>query len=265
MQSVRGIEISSRIRDLRAAFCATPAVHRSHSRGRRHVARRAPSLLLRALDADVRGTRAPATTAWALGPPLRRGSACRSRLRRRGYHGRMRPPPSLPLLRSVLGPAFDRLPAVLRALHSQGSGTWTGEVLVRSGSNLLSRLCAWVAGLPPRCEGRIQVGIEASADGETWTRRFPAHVMRSSLFLDRGRLGEWLGPMRFRYRLEPEGGRLLWSVERAWLLFLPLPRALFRGVVASESVDDGRYTFDVAAALPVIGLLVHYRGWLDVR
>lgn len=45
---------------------------------------------------------------------------------------------------------------------------------------------------------------------------------------------------------------------------LPLPRAWFRQVHASESERDGRYHFRVRAALPLIGTLVAYQGWLDV-
>jgi hypothetical protein len=43
-----------------------------------------------------------------------------------------------------------------------------------------------------------------------------------------------------------------------------MPASLFDGVVAREFQFDGRYRFDVRADLPVIGLLVHYIGWLDV-
>ena len=37
------------------------------------------------------------------------------------------------------------------------------------------------------------------------------------------------------------------------------------GVGAREFADGERYAFDVRAWLPLVGLLVHYTGWLDVR
>ena len=44
---------------------------------------------------------------------------------------------------------------------------------------------------------------------------------------------------------------------------LPLPRRLRPTTRASERIDaQGRFRFDVALFLPLIGLLVHYRGWL---
>ena len=44
---------------------------------------------------------------------------------------------------------------------------------------------------------------------------------------------------------------------------LPLPRFLAPRSQARAFVDDtGRYRFDVPITLPLIGALVHYRGWL---
>ncbi|MGO1071164.1 DUF4166 domain-containing protein [Lysobacter sp. CA199] len=58
---------------------------------------------------------------------------------------------------------------------------------------------------------------------------------------------------------------LTWRLVRVRALGLPLPLGWFGGVHAREFERDGRYRFDVRAALPGIGLLVHYRGWLDVE
>jgi hypothetical protein len=57
---------------------------------------------------------------------------------------------------------------------------------------------------------------------------------------------------------------LLWRIRRVSSLGIPLSAKWFDGVVAREFEEDGRYRFDVRAALPFVGLLVHYRGWLDV-
>lgn len=57
---------------------------------------------------------------------------------------------------------------------------------------------------------------------------------------------------------------LSWRLVRVHALGLPLPVGWFAGVGAREFERDGRYCFDVHAALPGIGLLVHYRGWLEI-
>ena len=58
---------------------------------------------------------------------------------------------------------------------------------------------------------------------------------------------------------------LTWRLVRVRALGLPLPLGWFGGVRAREFERDGRYRFDVRAALPGIGLLVHYQGWLNVE
>ncbi|MGH8078215.1 MAG: DUF4166 domain-containing protein, partial [Lysobacter sp.] len=85
-----------------------------------------------------------------------------------------------------------------------------------------------------------------------------------------GLLCERLGPVRFGFRLSVEalphaGFAIHWRLERVRLLGMPLPVRWFTGVHAREYESKGRYHFDVVAALPVAGLLVHYKGWLDVE
>ena len=52
-------------------------------------------------------------------------------------------------------------------------------------------------------------------------------------------------------------------IRRWWLGPIPLPLRLAPRSVACEWADDGRFRFDVPIALPLIGRLVHYRGWLS--
>ncbi len=88
--------------------------------------------------------------------------------------------------------------------------------------------------------------------------------MPSRLWDADGLLRERLGLATFDFRLDVLDGELIWRVERVRALGIPLPARFFRGVVAREFEQDGRYRFDVRAELPMLGLLVHYRGWLDV-
>ena len=52
------------------------------------------------------------------------------------------------------------------------------------------------------------------------------------------------------------------ELRRVSLLGLPIPRGLWPRVKAQERVVDGTFAFDVALSLPVVGLMIHYRGTL---
>ena len=51
-------------------------------------------------------------------------------------------------------------------------------------------------------------------------------------------------------------------LRRWWLGPLPMPLALAPLMSAREYEEEGRFRFDVRLALPLLGPLVHYRGWL---
>jgi len=138
-------------------------------------------------------------------------------------------------------------------------------VSVERGADWLSRGCAWATRLPPAGHGPIEVEIVAASAMERWTRHVGRHAMRSRLWAGDGLLCERLGLVTFGFRLGVEHGSLTWRVVRVRALGLPLPASMFSRVLAREGETDGRYTFDVRAELPVIGLLVHYRGWLHVE
>lgn len=169
------------------------------------------------------------------------------------------------LFPQLLGPAFDTLAPRVRALHlREGVQLLDGEVEIERGRRWLSRLCAWTTRLPPAGRAPIRVEIEATPGRERWTRRVHGHAMPSRLWAHGGLLCERLGLVTFGFRLQAEGGAILWRVARVRVFGLPLPLRWFEGVAARESEADGRYCFDVAATLPLAGLLVRYRGWLHV-
>lgn len=175
-------------------------------------------------------------------------------------------PPSPLLFPQLLDTAFGGLPATVQALHRrEGLRRYEGGVSIRRGGNWLARLCSAVTGMPPAMtEAPLRVEIEASPGRERWTRNFDGHFMTSHMWSRDGRLCERLGLVTFHFRLGVEDGVLTWTVERVRALGIPLPASWFGAVQAREFEQDGRYRFDVAAALPLAGLLVHYSGWLRV-
>lgn len=169
------------------------------------------------------------------------------------------------LFARVLGDAFAHLPPRVRALHLHaGTRRYRGEVEVERGRGGLAALCIHAARLPPAGQGPIEVEIVADAHGERWTRHVARHAMRSRLWAQDDLLCERLGLVTFGFRLRAEAGAIVWRVVRVRVLGLPLPARWFAQVAARECEEAGRYRFEVSAALPLAGLLVRYRGWLDV-
>ncbi len=122
---------------------------------------------------------------------------------------------------------------------------------------------AMIAQLPPAGQNvAITVAITADANAETWSRDFNGHIMCSRLWSAGGRLCERLGPLTLVFKLTPQVDAIDWQLYAVRYLGIPLPLRLFSGTKAREYLEDGRYHFDVGAVLPVIGLLVRYRGWL---
>ena len=71
----------------------------------------------------------------------------------------------------------------------------------------------------------------------------------------------------FDFDLEVQVGdeRLELSMRGMRCCGLPLPRALWPAIEATESEEEGRFRFDVQIGLPLVGRLVRYRGWLTDR
>ena len=117
-------------------------------------------------------------------------------------------------------------------------------------------------------EAPITVDFASGPKGEVWSRVFgtppKASRMRSRLSHRTGELRERIGPVHFRFVLHTWDGTIFWNVAGARLLgVLPLPVALFRDIRCNEREVDGRYAFEIEAALPVAGPVVRYHGWLQ--
>jgi hypothetical protein len=168
------------------------------------------------------------------------------------------------LFRRLIGKAFDDLPASIRAVHAGSSLVLRGHCEVIRGTGLLSRLCAAIASLPPAAE-RIPISVSVDVEGERvrWRRDFGGHPFQSTLRAVDGMLEESTGPAAFRFRLVPSATGIRWDLVGMRILGLPLPAFARATIHASESAPDGVYAFDARVALPVIGLLVHYRGRLE--
>jgi hypothetical protein len=173
---------------------------------------------------------------------------------------RMLPPP---LYARIMGERFAALPPAVRAIHQvNGDGGAAGEGRVERGANPLARALAAMMGMPP--QGRMPVHVAfAERDGrEIWTRDFGGHRFASELSAWRGCAVERFGPLRFAFDL-PSDREGLRMVLRRWSVFgIRMPRMLGPRIAAREWQEGDRFRFDIAVAMPLIGPVVRYSGWL---
>lgn len=170
------------------------------------------------------------------------------------------------LFQSLMGASFYSLAPAVRALHDvRGRARYVGRATIERGRNPLGRLCAAMAGLPKaRADTAATVDFDARPAAETWLRDFGGQRMRTRLHRDGRHLVERMGAVRFRFALHAHDGSLWWRVGGVKVLgVLPLPASWFDGVYCREGEVEGRYTFEVEAALPLCGRLIRYQGWLE--
>lgn len=189
----------------------------------------------------------------------------------------------------ALGSAFADLPEGVRRFHLETAPpVWRGFAMVEGSTGIVARVVRRIVGLPDPMQGPVTVTVDrrpAVAAGsldspaglgsrdagapaplvETWRRTFGSQRVVSEISAaSRGRLIERFGPLRFELHPEASPHGLTLSVG-AWSVWhMPMPRALAPRCAASETVDpNGRFQFDVRLTIPVIGLIAHYRGWLE--
>lgn len=171
-----------------------------------------------------------------------------------------------PLYARVLGASFKKLPPHVRAIHDvlRDKGV-TGRATVTRGVNPLARMIATLFRFPRAGEHDLHVSFDEHNGVETWTRDFSGRCFRSHLSQEGPYLVERFGPLRFGFALEADDNGLTMHIRRWWLGPVPLPLALAPRSRAREWEADGRFHFEVPIVLPLIGLVVFYRGWLQSR
>lgn len=173
------------------------------------------------------------------------------------------------LYQGLLGAAFAKLPSAIAAMHDRPShAAASGFARVRRGMNPLARLIAAIMRFPPASDSiPLKVVFTLHQGREVWRRHFGASSFSSLQYAGSGRwehlLVERFGPLAFAMSLAPHGERLCLTM-RAWrFLGVPMPLWLAPRTDAYEHVVDGQFNFNVRVSFPLIGLIVHYEGWLE--
>jgi hypothetical protein len=171
----------------------------------------------------------------------------------------------------LLGEAWHSLPVQLRSLHdSVMEFQASGRATVERGKGWCASLLAMIFGFPLENQD-VPVNFSASAvkTTEKWVRSFGNRKFSSELTIGTGNfdklLCERFGPFKFGVALVVNEGRLFYVV-REWNIFnIPLPAAWAPGGNSYEFQEDGKFHFNVEITQPFIGIIVKYRGWLELQ
>lgn len=170
----------------------------------------------------------------------------------------------VPIFRQVLGEDLDRLPMAVRSTHDAVTPRiFKGLASVDRGTGLLARIAALFFGLPPtQADTTVMVSKTPTADGEIWQRSFGRNTFRSFLKPTSRGMSERFGVLTFDLDLQVQADSLHFPVKGGRIGFIPIPRFLLPISIASETVVDGVFHFDVLLKAPTGAVLVHYKGWL---
>ncbi len=171
------------------------------------------------------------------------------------------------LYRLLLGPDFAALAPLLRQVHGRPAYL-RGTVTVTRGRSVAVRCLAGLAGMPRACSDapcEVSIGPEpgAPAGAERWVREMAGSRFSSLLSpAGPGEFDESFGWYRFRFRIEPVGAGVCFVLLGFRVLGVAMPRLLHPRIATLESESDGAYAFSVEVVLPLLGLLIAYRGVL---
>ena len=138
---------------------------------------------------------------------------------------------------------------------------------MRRGRNPVAALVAALVGFP-EASSRVPVAVTFSSENgaERWTRSFGgksfSSLQAAGTGSDEHLLVERFGVASFALALVVENGRLSLIPRRWSLLGVPMPRFLLPTGLSFETEQEGQFCFDVEIGIPLVGLIVAYRGTL---
>ncbi len=174
------------------------------------------------------------------------------------------------LYASVTRGRIDDLPTAVRRFHYSDSGVRAvGAFDVKHGTSPLARVVAIMLRLPAEGRSRAVVATITRRGGiEEWRRSIGGRTLRTQQQRSGSLLAERMGPFELLFRIEIEGGALVFTTEGAAIRFamLRLPLLpLFRPRVSARvtSATGSGMVVEVAVALPFVGTLLSYHGTIE--
>lgn len=172
-------------------------------------------------------------------------------------------PPENALI-ACLGRAFFKLPEVVQRAH-RGTTRLTGTVQVERGRGL-GWLLAALARLP-RSNPKAELVVDAwhFPDQMVWSRTFDGRKFETTFQTEGVYLVEQYGAVGLVIEPVVDGGRLEYRLAATRVGPIALPRPLSLSLNAWEGERDGKYAFEVAVGLPLIGRIIRYAGELELE
>lgn len=171
------------------------------------------------------------------------------------------------------GDHFIELHPELQKLHSQG-GVLVGEVEVSYGkgvASLIGKRLGKKLGLPSQA-GPTSLRVEISHIENTmiWSRKFgDAPKPMISIFTPHGsyQTGHWTestGAFSVDLTVEVLNAEWHWIQRETRLMNWPIPALLLPALIAKKAVSNNRYHFEVTLFKRGLGVLVQYKGALEL-
>jgi hypothetical protein len=155
---------------------------------------------------------------------------------------------------------------LVRRVHTTAPLHLTGRAMIDGADHWAGKAVAKLFGFPASTRDEVaDVLLKRHGDTEIWIRRFGRSAFRSTLRAGPAprRIHERFGPFDFELEMTPDENGFKLGIVGWRVGSMRLPKVLAPRTPARAFLDEhGRYSFDVAIALPVIGKLVRYRGWL---
>lgn len=173
----------------------------------------------------------------------------------------------------LVGPGWANLGEPVRRLH-MGTSTLrgSGKFTIRQGERGPARLLARLMRLPSTgIDVPVKLVVTPHEDGERWDRTFGQTPFVTEQRAGEGFMIERIGPTEVSYHLEVAGGALYYrhtgTALRVGPIRLPFPRWLAPHITARESAmpDEKSTHISVKVTLPLIGLLVSYKGYIEIK
>ncbi|MBY8976072.1 DUF4166 domain-containing protein [Rhodobacteraceae bacterium NNCM2] len=167
--------------------------------------------------------------------------------------------------RVAMAERWGTLPPVLQDFHDGASPRrFRGRAEITRGPSRLAGLIATFFGFPEAAEDvPVVITVTSDGKGERWERMFAESRMTSRVTRGApGAVRERMGPCTFQLDIRQIPLGITLTVGRGWVLGIPIPARLLPISDATEVEHDGAFCFDIHLALPILGKMVQYRGWL---